>query len=102
MDLAAQMKPDLLLFDIQMPGCSGVDVAACLPSPRPHVVFCTAFDEHAVDAFELAAADYLLKPVTRARLAQALGRVRSLGGARKEEMLDEAVRSHRSRLTDSW
>lgn len=99
MDLAAQMKPDLLLLDIQMPGCSGVDVAACLPAPRPHVVFCTAFDEHAVDAFELAAADYLLKPVTRARLAQALGRVRSLGGARKEEMLDEAVRSHRNRLT---
>jgi two-component system, LytTR family, response regulator len=96
MGLAAQMKPDLLLLDIQMPGCSGIDVAACLPAPRPHVVFCTAFEEHAVDAFELAAVDYLLKPVTRARLAQALDRVRSLGGARKEELLDEAVRSHRS------
>jgi two-component system, LytTR family, response regulator len=98
MELAGRMKPDLLLLDIQMPGCSGIDVAACLPVPRPHVVFCTAFDEHAVDAFELAAADYLLKPVTRARLAQALDRVRLLDGARREELLDDAVRSHRSRL----
>jgi len=97
MELAGQLKPDLLLLDIQMPGCSGIDVAACLGTPRPHVVFCTAFDEHAVDAFELAAADYLLKPVTRARLAQALERVRLLDGARKEELLDETVRSHRNR-----
>ena len=97
MDLAAQMKPDLLLLDIQMPGCSGVDVAACLPAPRPHVVFCTAFDEHAVDAFELAAVDYLLKPVTRARLAQALDRVRSLGGRGRGDSDDG--RSQRNRLT---
>src|SRR5512133_2194510 len=77
MDLAAEHKPDLLLLDIQMPGCTGIDVAACLPEPRPHVVFCTAFDQHAVDAFELNAVDYLLKPISRARLAQALDRARS-------------------------
>ncbi len=98
MELAGQVKPDLLLLDIQMPGCSGIDVAASLAAPRPHVVFCTAFDQHAVDAFELAAVDYLLKPVTRARLAQALERVRLLDAARKEEALDQAVRSHPSRL----
>lgn len=99
MEFAGRLRPDLLLLDIQMPGCSGIDVAACLAAPRPHIVFCTAFDEHAVDAFELAAADYLLKPVTRARLAQALERVRLLDGARKEESLDEAVRSHPNRPT---
>jgi two-component system LytT family response regulator len=60
-----------------MPGCSGIDVAACLPEPRPHIVFCTAYDQHAVDAFELNAIDYLLKPISRARLAQALDRART-------------------------
>lgn len=77
MDLASEHKPDLLLLDIQMPGCTGIDVAACLPEPRPRVVFCTAYDQHAVDAFELNAVDYLLKPISRARLAQALDRARS-------------------------
>ena len=77
MEIAAESKPDTLLLDIQMPGCSGIDVAASLREPRPHVIFCTAYDQHAVDAFELHAVDYLLKPISRARLAQALERVRS-------------------------
>ena len=73
----AQLTPDLVLLDIQMPGASGLDVAASLGKPRPAVIFCTAFDQYAVDAFELSATDYLLKPVNRARLAAALERVRS-------------------------
>jgi two-component system LytT family response regulator len=77
MELATTLHPDLLLLDIQMPGSTGIDVAACLPEPRPRIIFCTAFDQYAVDAFELHAADYLLKPVTRARLTQALDRVRT-------------------------
>ena len=81
MELAAQSRPDVLLLDIQMPGCSGIDVAASLPRPRPHIIFCTAFDQHAVDAFELQAVDYLLKPISRVRLAEALDRVRSLPAA---------------------
>ena len=97
MELAARLKPELLLLDIQMPGSSGIDVAACLPQPRPHIVFCTAFDQHAVDAFELHAVDYLLKPISRARLAQALDRVRALGAARQEDIVDRAVESHRHR-----
>ncbi len=60
-----ELHPDLLLLDIQMPGCSGLEVAACLPAPRPEIVFCTAFDQYAVDAFEINAVDYLLKPVNR-------------------------------------
>lgn len=76
MELAVQLKPDVLLLDIQMPGCTGIDVATCLPAPRPHIIFCTAYDRHAVDAFELHAVDYLLKPISRVRLEQALDRVR--------------------------
>src|SRR5256885_14715510 len=77
MELAGQLKPDVLLLDIELPGCTGIDIAACLPEPRPHIIFCTAYDQHAVDAFELHAVDYLLKPVSRVRLEQALDRVRS-------------------------
>ncbi|MFM8533021.1 MAG: LytR/AlgR family response regulator transcription factor [Acidimicrobiia bacterium] len=72
----AELSPDLVLLDIQMPGASGLDVAASLGKPRPAVIFCTAFDQYAVDAFELSALDYLLKPVNRARLAAAIDRVR--------------------------
>jgi two-component system, LytTR family, response regulator len=88
-DAVARLSPDVVFLDIQMPGCTGLEVAASLPSPRPHIVFCTAFDQYAVDAFELNAVDYLLKPVNRARLAQALERVRS--GHRPEGALEKAT-----------
>jgi two-component system LytT family response regulator len=90
-DAVAVLAPDVVFLDIQMPGCTGLEVAASLRSPRPHVVFCTAFDQYAVDAFELSAADYLLKPVNRARLAKALDRVR--GGAGSDEPLDRLTRN---------
>jgi len=92
MELAGQLKPDLILLDIQMPGCTGLDIAASLPAPRPRIVFCTAYEEHAVEAFELAALDYLLKPVSRARLAQALERVRTAGPDQEETVLNHASR----------
>ena len=97
MEMAAQLRPELMLLDIQMPGCSGIDVAACLPRPRPHVIFCTAYDQYAVEAFELNAVDYLLKPVVRARLSQALDRIRSLpAGGDQQAALDRALRHQRS------
>jgi two-component system LytT family response regulator len=96
MERAATLKPDLILLDIQMPGSSGIDVAACLPAPQPHVIFCTAYDQYAVDAFELHAVDYLLKPISRVRLSEALERVRSLATAGREQTLDQAVRAHDS------
>jgi len=97
MELVTQLKPDLMLLDIQMPGCTGIDVVSSLHEPRPHVIFCTAHDRHAVDAFELHAVDYLLKPINRARLNKALDRVRSLSGAAGDSALDQVVRSQRSR-----
>ncbi len=67
---------DLLLLDIDMPGLSGMDVAALLGEPAPVVIFCTAHPEHAVQAFRVGAADYLLKPVEAGPLAEAVARVR--------------------------
>ena len=87
----AALSPDLVLLDIQMPGASGLDVAASLGQPRPAVIFCTAFDQYAVDAFELSALDYLLKPVNRARLAAALDRVRAAAGANAPARRDRAI-----------
>jgi two-component system LytT family response regulator/two-component system response regulator AlgR len=66
---------DALFLDIQMPGLTGLDVTVDLPRPCP-VVFVTAYAEHAVRAFEQAATDYLLKPVTAERLAATLQRLR--------------------------
>jgi two-component system LytT family response regulator/two-component system response regulator LytT len=76
---ADHVDPDLVFLDIQMPGLSGFEVARRLldrQAETPAVVFVTAFDQHAIEAFEVNAVDYLLKPVEVARLEQALARVR--------------------------
>jgi DNA-binding LytR/AlgR family response regulator len=73
----AELQPDLVLLDIQMPGGSGLALAAELKgAPGPEVVFVTAYAEYATDAFDLSATDYLLKPVRRDRLAEAVSRAR--------------------------
>ena len=73
----SEHAPDLMFLDIQMPGLSGLDVLASVPQESmPMVVFVTAFDRFAIDAFEARALDYLLKPVDEERLARALDRVR--------------------------
>jgi len=74
----AQLSPDLMFLDIQMPGLSGLDVLAQVPQESlPMVVFVTAFDRFAIEAFEAHALDYLLKPVDDDRLTRALQRVRA-------------------------
>jgi len=75
------LSPELLFLDIQMPGGSGFDLLARLEDV-PQVIFTTAYDEHAVRAFKVDALDYLLKPIEPARLAEALGRVKSVEAAR--------------------
>lgn len=73
----AALSPDLVLLDIQMPEKSGLRVAADLPlESRPEIVFVTAYDQYAPDAFDVEAADYLLKPVRFDRLRQAVERAR--------------------------
>lgn len=74
--------PDLVLLDIQMPEGDGLAVMRRVQPPRPLVVFVTAFDSFAVQAFDVQAVDYLLKPVSENRLAAALDRVRERMGAR--------------------
>lgn len=71
------MQPDLCFLDVQMPAGSGFDVLT-RASHRPQVVFVTAFDHYAVEAFEVHSLDYLLKPFSKARLSEALDRVRAV------------------------
>jgi two-component system, LytTR family, response regulator len=74
--LAAQLQPDVIFLDVQMPEVDGFDVAASLPDDAPALVFVTAFDQYAVRAFDAQAADYLLKPVEPERLARTVQRLR--------------------------
>ena len=78
---------DLLLLDIAMPGKDGIAVARALGSMRspPAIIFCTAFDGFAVEAFELGVADYVLKPVAQDRLERAVSRVIAARGEKTEE-----------------
>jgi DNA-binding LytR/AlgR family response regulator len=74
-----KLEPDLVFLDLQMPLMSGFDVVRGLgDAPPPVVVIVTAFDEHAIQAFEAGAVDYLLKPVSPARLHKAVDRAKSL------------------------
>jgi two-component system response regulator AlgR len=77
--LVEALQPDLLLLDIAMPGLDGMSVARALEKldPVPSVIFVTAFDQYAVAAFDVAAVDYLLKPVAQDRLEKAVARVRA-------------------------
>ena len=73
-----QHQPDLIFLDVQMPGMSGFEVLAKLPPTLlPQIVFVTAHDQFALQAFEVQAVDYVLKPFNRARFAEALARAKS-------------------------
>jgi two-component system, LytTR family, response regulator len=77
----ARLQPDVVFLDIQMPGMSGLEVAAQLePALAPLLVFVTAYDEHAIKAFDLNAVDYLLKPYDKDRLHKTLDRLRGRRG----------------------
>lgn len=71
----ARLRPDIAFLDIRMPGASGLEVAGA-SGGSCRVVFTTAYDGHAIEAFNLGAVDYLLKPVSRERLAQSVARLR--------------------------
>ncbi len=77
--LITELEPDLVFLDIQMPGLDGMGVIRRLREqdvPMPHIILATAHDQYAVEAFRLEAMDYLLKPVERERLSQAVERAR--------------------------
>lgn len=72
----AAHRPDAVFLDIEMPGITGTELMHLLPEPRPALVFVTAYPQHALEAFAGGAVHYLLKPISRVGLAQALGRIR--------------------------
>ena len=84
---------DAVFCDIKMPGLDGIELARVVTrfADRPKIVFVTAYDEHAVDAFELQATDYVLKPFDAARLAEAIRRVASSGPADGAADDDETI-----------
>lgn len=81
-----EQAPDVAFLDIRMPGMTGLDVAARLlqGAKPPHIVFVTAFDQYAVEAFEHSASDYLLKPASLDRLTKTVGKLKAALQARRE------------------
>jgi len=99
LDQIQSLQPDIVLLDIRMPGMDGIEVARHLITLQkpPAVIFTTAYDEHALDAFETQAIGYLLKPIQADRLARALDTAKTLqqGQIQKlAEQQNEKVREH--------
>ena len=90
----AELEPDLLFLDIQMPKLDGFEVLELIGSDVS-VIFATAYDEYALKAFEVQALDYLLKPFSRERMLEAIGRARSRFGAGRDPALDRLVEDRR-------
>lgn len=105
-----QLAPDLLILDVQMPGKNGFDVIKSLQADLvPMVIFCTAFQRYALDAFDLHAVDYLLKPVSRHRLELAIRRALARHEEEREDRenkaaligaIDEVAMRVRGRVSD--
>jgi len=83
LEAIAAQKPDVAFLDIRMPGLTGIEVAAgaCEASPATQIVFVTAYNQYAIDAFERGAVDYLLKPVQPDRLAATVRRLKARGAS---------------------
>jgi DNA-binding LytR/AlgR family response regulator len=90
--------PDIAFLDIQMPGLSGLEVAQGIENSRTRVVFVTAFDEYAVQAFEHSALDYLLKPVKRERLARTVDKIKAALAVAEPRVDDGALAAALKRL----
>jgi len=89
----AEEDVDVAILDIHMPGLSGLETTAKMPEERPYVIFLTAHPEHALEAFDVGAVDYVMKPADEARIERALARARSfLDGPGRAEGTDESPR----------
>ena len=99
--LSEELRPDILLLDIRMPEMDGLEAAEHLQKLErpPAIIFATAYDAHAIQAFELNAVDYLLKPIRLERLASALKKARALLPAQMEEL--RQIRPARTHLSIS-
>lgn len=91
------LRPDLVFLDIQMPELDGLSVAAALdPDQSPAIIFVTAYDQHALAAFELHAVDYLLKPFDAARLQKTLQRIDKVVASPQRASVPQLLRYYRS------
>jgi len=89
-----ELAPDVVFLDVQMPGMDGFEVLRALPKESlPAVIFLTAYERHALRAFEVHALDYLLKPVNDERFSDAVGRARQAGDADSRTRMAERIRS---------
>src|SRR5512143_549216 len=92
--LIDELRPDLVLLDIQMPELDGFEVLASVEAePLPYIIFVTAFDHYAVQAFDVGAIDYLLKPVAPDRFEQALQRARQQLDKGESDLADRLARA---------
>ena len=106
LEAISELQPDVAFLDIRMPGLTGLEVAAgaVSASPRTQVVFVTAYDQYAIDAFEKGAVDYLLKPIQGDRLAQTVSRVKARlasGAAGASEAENAALSAMLEKLTSA-
>ncbi len=95
--MIGQSRPDLVFLDVQMPGLTGFEALQALPkdAPLPLVIFATAYDQYAIEAFEVNAVSYLLKPINRERLAQAIERACKLASS-ESQSAEERQRVNRA------
>jgi two-component system LytT family response regulator len=101
LDRVRQSRPDVLFLDIEMPGMSGFDLLDQLGEPQPLVVFTTAYDQYALDAFKVNSIDYLLKPVEPAQLDRALNKLdHILGGSEARGDVNALLKQVRAMLSD--
>ena len=94
------LRPDVLFLDIEMPGMSGFELLEKLGEPQPLIVFITAFDQYALEAFRVNSIDYLLKPVGGAQLERALNKLDRLLAAGEQQRIGSLLEQVRSMLTD--
>lgn len=96
MDQVATLQPDILLLDIRMPGLDGMEVATRLSrlANPPAIIFCTAYDRYAIQAFDVQAVAYLLKPVRKSALTEALNRAGRVNRVQLRALSGSGVNSH--------
>lgn len=88
----AEHQPDAVFLDVEMPGIKGTELMHMLPTPRPALVFVTAYPQHAIEAFAGGAVHYLLKPISRVGVAQAISRIQPKDEPLQKEWLRLPVR----------
>jgi two-component system response regulator AlgR len=97
LDIIVEKQPDVILLDVQMPGMTGIELAQHIAdaelSVRPSIIFVTAYDEYALQAFEVHAMDYLLKPVRASRLQEALIRIQTFRQQNSAQVQQEKLRA---------